>query len=60
MQDLPQELGNLQECWELKLQGLRMQKADLQEAVRSEAYFQCACSSHSFSVPVVAIVSVCL
>ena len=35
MSDLPKELGNLHECWELKLQGLKLQKPDLQEVVKS-------------------------
>ena len=35
MSDLPKELGNLRECWELKLQGLKLQKPDLQEVVKS-------------------------
>lgn len=34
MRDLPQEMGNLTECWDLRLQGLDIRKGDLQEAVK--------------------------
>nr|KAG5709901.1 hypothetical protein BaRGS_029943 [Batillaria attramentaria] len=34
LRDLPQEMGNLTECWDLRLQGLDMRKADLQEAIK--------------------------
>ncbi|XP_070204815.1 leucine-rich repeat serine/threonine-protein kinase 1-like isoform X2 [Littorina saxatilis] len=35
LKDLPKELGNLRECWDLKVNGLNIKKSDLQEVVQS-------------------------